>query len=101
MPELDTKDRKKLRGSQFAYVDAEGEGHLPINDESHVRNAMARFNQTEFESTTDKERARRKILSAAKRHGIEVDSDDKVAQPTRPPRSRTKGGRRAGHTKES
>jgi uncharacterized protein DUF6582 len=83
MAELDTKDREKLRDSQFAYVDSAGEGHLPINDESHVRNAMARFNQTEFESPSAKERARRKILSAAKRHGIEVAEDDNVARPSR------------------
>ncbi len=50
MATLDTRDREKLRSNQFAYVDKEGGEHLPINDESHVRNAIARFNQTEFES---------------------------------------------------
>lgn len=83
MPELDTADRDKLRKSQFAYVDKEGEGHLPLNDESHVRNAMARFNQTRFESQAAKERTRRKIVSAARRHGIDVSEDDKVAKPVR------------------
>ena len=80
MAELDTRDRKKLRSSQFAYVDSKGEEHLPINDESHIRNAMARWNQTDFESAAAKERARKKIVSAAKRHGIEVDDDSKVAK---------------------
>lgn len=83
MSELDAADRDKLRKSQFAYVDKEGEGHLPLNDESHVRNAMARFNQTHFESQAAKERARRKIVSAARRHGIDVSDDDKVAKPVR------------------
>ena len=83
MPELDAKDRDKLRRNQFAYVDSKGGEHLPINDESHIRNAMARFNQTDFESKTAKERARRKIVSAAKRHGIEVGEDSNVAQPAR------------------
>ena len=83
MPELDAKDRDKLRRNQFAYVDSKGGEHLPINDESHIRNAMARFNQTDFESKTAKERARRKIVSAAKRHGIEVDEESNVAQPAR------------------
>ena len=50
MATLDTKDRDKLRSSQFAYVDKDGGEHLPINDESHVRNAIARFNQTDFQS---------------------------------------------------
>jgi hypothetical protein len=80
MPELSAKDRDKLRDSQFAYVDSEGEEHLPINDASHVRNAMARFNQTDFESAAAKERARKKILDAAKKHDIEVDPDSHVAK---------------------
>ena len=83
MAELEAKDRDKLKKSQFAYVDKEGEGHLPINDESHVRNAMARFNQTDFESGAARERARKKIVSAARKHGIEISDDDHVARPAR------------------
>jgi hypothetical protein len=82
MADLDAADRDKLRKSQFAYVDSNGEGHLPMPDESHVRNAMARWNQTEFESAADKEKARKKILAAAKKYGIEVSDDDKVAHRT-------------------
>jgi hypothetical protein len=81
MAELDTADRKKLNRRQFAYVDREGTGHLPINDEAHVRNAIARWNQTDFPSKTAKEQARRKILAAARRHKIEVSDDDRVAKP--------------------
>jgi hypothetical protein len=83
MAELDTKDRDKLKDSQFAYVDKSGEGHLPINDESHVRNAMARWNQTDFESASAKESARKKIVSAAHKHGIDVSDDDKIAHASR------------------
>ena len=79
MAELDTNDRNKLRDSQFAYVDKSGDGHLPIHDESHVRNAMARWNQTDFESASKKESARGKIVAAARKHGIDVSDDDKVA----------------------
>ena len=81
MGELDTTDREKLDKRTFAYVDSKGEGHLPLNDESHVRNAMARWNQTNFESASAKEDARLKIVAAAKRHGIEISPDDKVASP--------------------
>ena len=80
MAELDTADREKLDKRQFAYVDKDGVGHLPINDESHVRNAMARWNQTDFQSKTAKEQARRKIVAAARRHGIEISDDDNVAK---------------------
>jgi hypothetical protein len=81
MTELDAKDRDKLDRDEFAYVDSDGGEHLPINDESHVRNAIARYNQTDFESKAAKERARKKILSAADSYGIEVDEDDNVRQP--------------------
>nr|MBA2254216.1 hypothetical protein [Chloroflexota bacterium] len=57
MATLDADDRAKLRKSQFAYVDRQGGEHLPIHDESHVRNAIARFNQTDFQSKTAKEQA--------------------------------------------
>ena len=83
MPELTTKARDKLRSSQFAYVDKEGGEHLPIHDESHIRNAMARFNQTEFESVAAKERARKKIVAAAKKHDIDVADDSNVAHPVK------------------
>ena len=80
MAELDTKDRNRLRDSSFAWIDKQGERHLPINDEEHVRNAMARFNQTNFDETGAKSAAARKILTAARKHGIEVDDDDAVAK---------------------
>ena len=83
MATLTERSRDKLRSNQFAYVDKEGGEHLPIHDESHVRNAIARFNQTEFESAAAKERARRKILGAAKRHDIDVSEDSNVARPVR------------------
>jgi hypothetical protein len=80
MAELDTKDREKLDKRKFAYVDKDGEGHLPINDEAHVRNAMARFNQTDFQSGATKETARKEIVKAAKRRGIKIAKADNVAK---------------------
>ena len=44
---------------------------------------MARWNQTDFESASAKESARRKIVAAAQEHGIEVSTSDRIAQPTR------------------
>jgi len=80
MAELTTAGRERIKKSNFAYVDRSGEGHLPIHDESHIRNAMARWNQTDFHSATAKENARRRIVAAAKEHGIEVSPDDNVAK---------------------
>jgi hypothetical protein len=81
LADLSAQERDDLRKDQFAYVDKDGGEHLPIHDESHVRNAIARFNQTGFESKTAKEEARKKILRAAERHGIDVDEDSNVKQP--------------------
>ena len=83
MAELTTRQRERMKKSDFAYVDDEGEGHLPIHDEEHVRNAIARWNQTHFTRAEDKEKARKKILRAAKKHDIEVSNDDKIMKKSR------------------
>ena len=82
MTTMTEKQRDNLRSNQFAYVDKDGGEHLPIHDESHIRNAMARWNQTDFQSATAKEEARKKIVGAARRHGIEVSDDSNVAKPS-------------------
>jgi hypothetical protein len=83
MATLTTKRREDLRSNQFAYIDRDGGEHLPIHDAAHVRNAIARFDQTEFESKAAKERARKRILKAAERFDIEVSDDSRVAHPVR------------------
>lgn len=80
MGELDTEDRQDLDDEEFAYIDSNGDRHLPVHDESHARNAVSRFGQTDFESTAAKQRAARKVLDAAKQHGIDVSDDTDVAE---------------------
>lgn len=70
MAPLDARARARLRDSAFAYIDSNGRRRLPINDGPHVRNALARFDQTAFEDDAARERARRRLLKAAKRYGI-------------------------------
>lgn len=70
MAKLDAGKRKGLRDRDFAYVDPQGRRRLPINDESHVRNALSRFNQVVFPDEAARDRARTKLLNAAKRYGI-------------------------------
>jgi class 3 adenylate cyclase len=70
MAQLDARKRARLPRNAFAYIDSTGRKRLPIHDESHVRNALARFERTSFEDDAAKERARRKLLAAAKRYGI-------------------------------
>jgi class 3 adenylate cyclase len=68
--QLDAADRAKLPNSAFAYVASSGERRLPIHDAAHVRNALARFNQVRFEDEAARERARTRLLNAARRFGI-------------------------------
>lgn len=77
MPEIVNAVRKSFPKDDFAYVDENGEGHLPIHDEEHVKNALARLNQTDI-SVAAKRKALRKILRAAKKFGVEVDKDSDV-----------------------
>ena len=70
MPPLGAKERAQLPDRAFAYVDSGGRRRLPIHDASHVRNALARFNQVVFEDEAARDRARGRLLRAAKKHGI-------------------------------
>jgi class 3 adenylate cyclase len=70
MTYLDAKTRAGLPNSAFAYIDSRGRRRLPINDEAHVRNALSRFNQTTFEDEAARDRARTRLLNAAKKYRI-------------------------------
>ena len=80
MPELSTRQRDKLGRTSSRTSTAQGGEHLPIHDESHVRNAISRFNQTDSRPTTPSRKRPEKIMRAAKRHDIEVDQDSDVAE---------------------
>ncbi len=70
MARLSAKERAQLPDSAFAYVDSHGQRRLPIHDESHVRNALARFDQVKYETGAAREKARNRLLRAAQRYGI-------------------------------
>ena len=70
VPPLSAKERAQLPDSAFAYIDSHGKRRLPINDASHVRNALARFGQVAFEDDEARDRARSRLLRAAQKHGI-------------------------------
>ncbi len=67
MARLKTSKRTRLPDSAFAYVDSRGGRRLPVHDKAHVRNALARFNQVVFENDAARERARKRLLNAAKK----------------------------------
>jgi class 3 adenylate cyclase len=67
---LGARERAQLPDSAFAYIDSRGRRRLPINDASHVRNALSRFNQVAFEDDEARDRARTRLLRAAQKHNI-------------------------------
>jgi class 3 adenylate cyclase len=68
--QLSAKERAQLPDSAFAYIDSSGKRRLPIHDAAHVRNALSRFSQCHFEDEAARDRARQRLLRAAKKHGI-------------------------------
>jgi len=70
MARLKPRKRADLPDRAFAYIDARGRRRLPIHDKAHVRNALARFNQVDFENDAARERTRKRLLNAAKKYSI-------------------------------
>jgi hypothetical protein len=66
---LDTEDRKEMSDSTYAFPKQRKE---PLNDASHVRNAIARFDQVKDVSDEEREEAFRHIEAAAKKFGVEM-----------------------------
>jgi len=69
MAELTTKEREKLAKGSFAFPEERKE---PLENASHVRNAIARFNQVKGVSDDERDAAWKRIKAAAKKHGVEV-----------------------------
>jgi len=74
MAKLTTTRRNKLSNQAFACP---RDRKFPINDARHVRNAMARFDQVESKFCHPAV-AKRRILRAAKKFGIDVGDFGKV-----------------------
>jgi hypothetical protein len=69
MAELSDKQRDKIDEDQFAFPKQRKE---PLNNASHVRNAIARFDQVEGVSDSERDEAWGRIKRAADKHGVEV-----------------------------
>lgn len=70
MTKLSTEGRDKLGTGSFAFPKQRRE---PLENAAHVRNAIARFNQVEDVSDTERDAAWRRIKTAAKKHGVELN----------------------------
>jgi hypothetical protein len=66
---LSTDDRKHISDSHYAFPKQRKE---PLNDASHVRNAIARFDQVKDVTDAEREEAFHHIKTAAKKFGVEM-----------------------------
>jgi hypothetical protein len=66
---LDSKERKELPASVYAFPDKRKE---PLTNASHVRNAIARFDQVKDATDPEREQAFANIKAAAKHYGVEM-----------------------------
>lgn len=69
--QLDAAERKALSDQQYAFPKQRKE---PLNDASHVRNAIARFDQVRDVTDAEREEAFRRITRAAKKFGVEMSA---------------------------
>jgi hypothetical protein len=67
--ELSAKEREELPSSVFAFPEKRKE---PLNNASHVRNAIARFDQVKDVTDHEREQAFANIKAAAKYYGVEM-----------------------------
>ena len=68
-PGLSAKQKNRMASGTFAFPKERKE---PLNDARHVRNAIARFDQVEGVSESERDAAWRRIRTAARKYGVEV-----------------------------
>jgi hypothetical protein len=78
---LSERQKDRMSSGTFAFPKERKE---PLNDASHVRNAIARFDQVEGVSDSERDAAWRRIRAAARKYGVEVKANGR--------RSLMKGG---------
>ena len=79
---LSTSRRDRMPSDKFAFPKERKE---PLNDARHVRNAVARFDQVEGVSDSERDAAWKRIRAAARKYGVHIEA--------RGWRSLMKGGR--------
>lgn len=70
---LSTADPDSIDDSRYAFPAQRKE---PLEDATHVRNAIARFDQVRDVSDQEREQAFHRIQAAAKRFGVEMAETD-------------------------
>jgi hypothetical protein len=70
--ELDAAERNQMPDSAYAFPRLRKE---PLNDASHVRNAIARFDQVKDASDAERREAFERIRKAARKFDVEMTAE--------------------------
>jgi hypothetical protein len=68
-PGMSTAEKDRLPDKKFAFPKERKE---PLNDAKHVRNAIARFDQVEGVTDAERDRAWKRIVTAAEKYDVKV-----------------------------
>ena len=80
MSKLTQKEKAHIPAKQYAFPKQRKE---PLEDASHVRNAIARFNQVKDVTDAERDEAWKHIRTAAKKFGVEMeDGGWRTCEPT-------------------
>jgi hypothetical protein len=69
MTKLTAASRDRISATKFAFPKQRKE---PLENASHVRNAIARFDQVKDVTEAERRAAWKRIQSAAKRYGVDL-----------------------------
>jgi len=83
---LSTEERNEMSESTYAFPNERKE---PLNNVSHVRNAIARFDQVKGVSAAEKKTAFGKIKTAAKKFGVKMTPTSASALAKKGPAKKT------------
>ncbi len=72
MSKLNTEQRDEIGSGTFAFPKQRKE---PLEDASHVRNAIARFDQVQGVTDSERDEAWHRIKAAAKKYGVELKEE--------------------------
>jgi hypothetical protein len=74
MSKLTKPTRDRIAGSEFAFPKQRKE---PLENASHVRNAVARFDQLKGVTEAERKEGWKRIEAAAKKYGVKVQASVK------------------------
>ena len=70
---MSTAEENRLSETKFAFAKERKE---PLTDAAHVRNAVARFDQVEGVTDAERDRAWKRIRTAARKFDVEIEADN-------------------------